>query len=52
MDDLCGHFGLTYKFDSVLIYIYVYIFMYIYIYFNRLAPVSRRPGPHASQQVV
>ena len=27
MDDLCGHFGLTYKFNSVLIY--VYIFMYI-----------------------
>ena len=22
------------------------------LYFNRLAPVSRRPGPHASQQVV
>ena len=30
MDDLCGHFGLTYKFNSVLI-IYVYIFMYIYM---------------------
>ena len=47
--------------------IYVCIYVYIYIaclagskefgvcffgYFNRLAPVSRRPGPHASQQVV
>ena len=28
------------------------IYIYIYVYFNRLAPVSRRPGPHASQQVV